>query len=256
VYSEGDLRDAVAAGAISAEAAQALRDHVSAARHAPLTDEESFRLVNSFNDIFVTIAAVLLLVAMAGIGNAIGPAAGGVLVAAASWGMAEFFTRRRRMALPSIVLLLGFVGGIVAAGVELIAVDAGSGLGWRMQTLLAAGIALAAAVGAWFHWRRFKVPITVAAGAGEVGLELLLERSRFVGNRSPLVDEARELFLDRVETAVTLRDRRFLDLRALALLAHGLQLLTELLEALRADPPEVPQLEVDHRVRGGQRIGE
>ena len=94
MYSESDLRDAVAAGVLSAEAAQALRDHVSAARHTPVTDEESFRLVNSFNDIFVTIAAVLLLVAMGGIGNAIGPGAGGALVAAASWGMAEFFTRR------------------------------------------------------------------------------------------------------------------------------------------------------------------
>ena len=167
MYGEGDLQDAVAAGAISAEAAQALRDHVSATRSAPVTDEENFRLVTSFNDIFVTIAAVLLLVAMAGIGNAIAPAVGGLLVAAASWGMAEFFTRKRRMALPSIVLLLAFVGGIGSAGFELIPTNADA-MNERLQTLLAAGTALAAAVGAWFHWRRFKVPITVAAGAGAV----------------------------------------------------------------------------------------
>jgi hypothetical protein len=92
MYSEQDLRDAVAAGAISEEAAAALRNHVAAVRQAPPADEESFRLVTSFNDIFVTIAAIILLVAMGGIGNAIAPVVGSVLAAAASWAMAEFFT--------------------------------------------------------------------------------------------------------------------------------------------------------------------
>src|SRR6478609_1385110 len=120
MYSEQDVRDAVAAGALSAEAAEGLRNYIQGARIAPATDEETFRLVNSFNDIFVTIAAVLLLVAMAGIGGAIAPGAGGLFVAAAAWGMAEFFTRRRRMALPSIVLLLAFVGGVVACPIEVL----------------------------------------------------------------------------------------------------------------------------------------
>jgi hypothetical protein len=39
---------------------------------------------------------------------------GGLLVAAAAWGLAEFFTRRRRMALPSILLLLAFILGTMA----------------------------------------------------------------------------------------------------------------------------------------------
>ena len=64
MYTEDDLRTAVASGAISAEAADALRNSVRTTREAPATDEEHFRLINSFNDIFVTIAAVLLLVAM------------------------------------------------------------------------------------------------------------------------------------------------------------------------------------------------
>ena len=168
MYSEGDLRDAVAAGAISPEAAQALRDYVSAARSAPVTDEENFRLVTSFNDIFVTIAAVLLLVAMAGIGGAVAPGVGGALVAAASWGMAEFFTRKRRMALPSIVLLLAFVGGIGAAGLEVLGEMESAGIEDRLAALLGSVVALAAALGAFLHWRRFKVPITVAAGTAAV----------------------------------------------------------------------------------------
>ena len=36
-------------------------------------------------------------------------------VAATSWGLALFFTARRRMALPSIILVFAFVGGVLAA---------------------------------------------------------------------------------------------------------------------------------------------
>ena len=120
MYSEQDLRDAVAAGAITDDAATALRAHVAQLRQMPITDEENFRLINSFNDIFVTIAAILLLVAMGGIGSAIVPGLAGLLIAAAAWVMSEFFTRRRRMALPSIVLMLAFVGGVVAAPIEIL----------------------------------------------------------------------------------------------------------------------------------------
>jgi hypothetical protein len=168
MYSEQDVRDAVAAGAISAEAAEGLRTYISGARVAPATDEETFRLLNSFNDIFVTIAAVLLLVAMGGIGKAIAPGAGGLLVAAAAWGMAEYFTKVRRMALPSIVLLLAFVGGLVAGPLEVIERLAHEGMSDRIGVVILAGAGLLGAAGAWLHWRRFHVPITVAAGAATV----------------------------------------------------------------------------------------
>jgi hypothetical protein len=168
MYSEQDVRDAVAAGAISAEAAEGLRTYVEGARVAPATDEETFRLLNGFNDIFVTIAAVLLLVAMGGIGKAIAPGAGGLLVAAAAWGMAEYFTKLRRMALPSIVLLLAFVGGVVAGPADLLNSMNLEQLGDRVAVLVFSGVFVLGAVAAWFHWRRFKVPITVAAGAAAV----------------------------------------------------------------------------------------
>jgi hypothetical protein len=162
MYSEQDLRDAVAAGAITDEAATALRAHVAQMRHMPVTDEENFRLINSFNDIFVTIAAVLLLVAMGGIGSAVVPGLAGLLIAVAAWGMSEFFTRRRRMALPSIVLMLAFVGGVVAAPVEVLSetrIDENE----RIVAALIAASFVAGAIAAWLHWKRFMVPITVAA---------------------------------------------------------------------------------------------
>lgn len=180
MYTEDDLRTAVATGAISAEAANALRTHVAAGRDMPVGDEEHFRLINSFNDIFVTIAAILMLVAMAGIGQAITPNVdgpppfSGLLVAAAAWGMAEFFTRKRRMALPSIILLLAFVGGVFAAILGSAVML--SGLDNPSEALIASivgGCGLLTAGAAYVHWLRFKVPITVAAGAGAVAITVI-----------------------------------------------------------------------------------
>ncbi|RGP41140.1 hypothetical protein BPTFM16_01436 [Altererythrobacter insulae] len=179
MYTEDDLRQAVANGAISADAADALRESVKQTRQAPATDEEHFRLINSFNDIFVTIAAVLLLVAMAGIGDAIVPSRdgpsplAGLLVAGAAWGMAEYFTRQRRLALPSIVLLLAFVGGVFATLLGLI-VTAFNGDNFGQNAVLAglliSGAAFATAGAAFVHWKRFMVPITVAAGAAALAV--------------------------------------------------------------------------------------
>jgi len=164
MYSDEDLDAAVAAGALSAESAAAFRAHVGQLRATPAVDEEHFRLVSSFNDIFVAIAGTLVLVAVGWIAETITHGLVGVAVAATAWGLAEFFTRKRRMALPSILFLLAFAGGVFATLVptENIAM-AGSRTGD-----IGIKLAFAAAVTAgftWLHWRRFRVPITVAAGA-------------------------------------------------------------------------------------------
>ena len=183
MYSQQELDDAVAAGVISADAARALRAHVEGQRSIAIPDEEQFRLITGFNDIFVAIAAAILLFAVGWIGQTIGQQIGLVIdhdgpsplaplaVAATAWGLAEFFTAKRRMALPSILLLLAFVGGtFAAAGFALVlgvgdsALDDNPTLGG----ILGAAAGAIAAVAAWFHWKRFRVPITVAAGAGSV----------------------------------------------------------------------------------------
>ena len=167
MYTEADLQSAVAVGALSHEAAEALRAHAAGLRSAPIADEEHFRLITGFNDIFVTIAAVLLLAAAGGIGAAIAPGIAGLLIAGAAWGLSEFFTRKRRMALPSIVLLLAFVGGVAAIPINILA-EADPKMSGQAAALVGAGIGVASGIAAWLHWRRFMVPITVAAGAGAV----------------------------------------------------------------------------------------
>ena len=186
MYSESDLEAAVAAGALSPQAADALRSHVAASRAMPAIDEEHFRLLTGFNDIFVSVAAVILLISVAWIGYYIPPNAGGegpspfsgVAVAATAWGLAKFFTRKRRMALPSIILLLAFAGTLFASGLFL-GIAIGESALQNNERLIAGIAALSAAIAAaaaWLHWRRFKVPITIAAGAAAVvgvGLGLL-----------------------------------------------------------------------------------
>ena len=164
MYSETDLESAIVAGVLSTDAANALRTHVASQRATPLVDEENFRLLTGFNDIFVSIAGVLLLVGASWIGGTLHPAVGAAAVAALAWGLSEYFTRIRRMALPSILFLLAFVGGIFGVAAVL---TGGSNIdGSDPQGAIMLALAAACAVGAaWAHWRRFKVPVTIAAGA-------------------------------------------------------------------------------------------
>ena len=183
MYSQQDLDDAVASGVITAEAASALRAHIETQRSTAIPDEEQFRLITGFNDIFVSIAAAILLFAVGWIGQSIGTSLGFRLgdegpnflaplaVAATSWGLALYFTAKRRMALPSIILLLTFVGGVFATALFGLILGAGAENVDHNNTLaglLAAASAAIAGVAAWLHWRKFHVPITIAAGAAAV----------------------------------------------------------------------------------------
>jgi hypothetical protein len=196
MYSETDIDAAIASGALSPEAARALRDSVAANRQASAVDEESFRLVTGFNDIFVTIAAILLLVAVGWIGSSLamavlplrlranydgptpvwigaGSFGAGLCVAAASWGLAEYFTRRRHMALPSILLLGAFTYGVSAGWFGLAALLVAGLDAPRTFAGVGAVVGLLTAGAAWLHWRRFHVPITIAALTGALVATLL-----------------------------------------------------------------------------------
>ena len=187
MYSQQELDDAVASGVITAGAADALRAHIESQRSTVIPDEEQFRLLTGFNDIFVSIAAAILLFAVGWIGQSIGQATGlfisdhgevgpsflaPLAVAATAWPLALFFTGRRRMALPSILLLLAFVGGVLVTSGFLLIEAIGPNRFQGDNNVLGAivgGISAAIAAGAaYLHWRRFHVPITVAAGAAAV----------------------------------------------------------------------------------------
>ncbi len=176
MYTDEDIESAVEAGILRKADAAAFRGYIAQQKVGPGVDEEHFRLVSGFNDIFVVIACILLLISVWRMGTELGAWFGPLLQTATAWGLAEYFTRKRRMALPSIVLLIAFVVGVYATGQHLLTVYL---LNKNEIVLMSkTGIALISfgmALAAGLHWLRFKVPITVAAGiaslvAGSISL--------------------------------------------------------------------------------------
>jgi hypothetical protein len=175
MYTDEDLNSAVDAGIVPVQTALAFRNYVAEQAQSSSVDEEHFRLISGFNDVFVVIASVLLLSAVAFLGSLIiSPGISGFIVAGFAWGLAEFFTRVRRMALPSIVLLFAFVGGVFFGTMALLGGNMHFGGASETELviqLLVSG--LAAGLAAMGHWQRFHVPITVAAGVAAVAIAVL-----------------------------------------------------------------------------------
>lgn len=145
-------------------------------------DDEKLRFISGFGDIFVTLGLTLFLSAasyfMFSVASGLGLWAGLVIM---SWLLAEFFTRRRRMALPSIVLLLTFIISVFSLTFILANAAFNDGLqitslfdGTASTSALLASVVTAAA--AALHYWRFKVPITIAAGVAALvcAMQMLL----------------------------------------------------------------------------------
>lgn len=153
---------AVAQGILTADQAARLRDlarsdlaEPAAAEPPAGPDDEKFRLIGGFNDVFVTIGVALLVAAFFALASVIDFRPGfAVLATIAAWGLSEVFSRRMRLALPSIALALMFAGGAAFAGAALADLVAP-----RLSFVFAA---LGAALAAVAHERRFRVPINWA----------------------------------------------------------------------------------------------
>ena len=155
MYSEEDLQSAVDAGIFSKQSVQQFRQHIAVNNNTVAVDEENFRLVSSFNDIYVVIACALLLLSIGWFGQTMSSLIATSMIAITSWALAEYFVLKRHMALPAIALLLSFLAGILSSTLLLLGEV-------NEASLLLAGITTAFA--AWLHWKRFGVPITVAGG--------------------------------------------------------------------------------------------
>lgn len=189
------LARAVARGIITSDQAAALdllgRERPDAADVA--RDDDRLRFVSGFADIFVTLGLLLFLGTAGYFGiDRLGPSSGYALVAILAWGLAEFFVRRRRMALPGIVLLAIFtVASFSAAGFAFNTALGGPALGtWptspfealESKPLAVAAASLLTLLMVAGHYRRFGIPITVAAGAAALaGLMAALVSALFPG---------------------------------------------------------------------------
>jgi hypothetical protein len=193
------LTKGVEQGIITAEQAERLRvlDGVREPLELPASpDDEQLRFISGFSDIFVTIGLAMFLGAIAYFANrSISLAGMWASVAVIAWLLAEFFTRRRRMALPSIVLLIVFATAVfIGAGIFL---GAGTGpyvgtigflsvfgINTNQPTILAAAALLTVLLTAVHYWR-FRVPITVAAGCGALTIAVIGLANGFAPQLAP-----------------------------------------------------------------------
>lgn len=177
MYSEEELNAAVDAGVMDGKSVLAFREFVAQRRKGALVDEEHFRLLTGFSDIFVSFGILLVFIPTVWLGSeAGGDVLAAVMGAAVSWILAEYFTRVRRQALPSILLVLTFVGSVIAAAiygmentgasVQLFTLSEPTpGGGEPLNDLLAFLVpSLLGFAAAALHWWRFRVPITIALG--------------------------------------------------------------------------------------------
>ncbi len=171
MYTDEDLNLAVKKGIFSTGSVEEFRHLIESSNHSPSVDEENFRLVGGFNDIFIVIACALLLFSSLWVLNSFDSSVGYFVFSALSWGLAEIFVLKRKMALPAIMLLLAFIGGIFMLSESIFG---GGNYSYNADVgySVIASTALSA-LAAYCHWRRFNVPITVAVGTS-VGLAFLV----------------------------------------------------------------------------------
>ena len=81
MYTDEDLYAAVKDGVLDETAVERFRSFVSGRAHTRLVDEENFRLISGFNDIFVSIAAFILLASAGWVFGLQSPALGFCVVA-------------------------------------------------------------------------------------------------------------------------------------------------------------------------------
>lgn len=158
-----DLRAAVAAGTITEAQAAALRALVEARagqRAAMPAEDEPFEFFRGFSEIFVSIGLVILLSGILGLITWFGGPAIAIFVplicAAIAWWWAGYFTLKRRMNLPSMVLAVTFGSGILLSGFT--ALLQGDALPDRMTVFIPFLLA-ALAMGLWY--RRFRLPFSM-----------------------------------------------------------------------------------------------
>lgn len=156
-----DLRAAVAAGIIDeAQAARlkALADDRQGKRSAMPQEDEPFEFFRGFSEIFISIGLVILLSGVTALLVAFGGfallAAVPLASAGIAWWWATYFTLKRRMTLPSMVLATAYGIGITVFAFTVLKQ---TGVEERMIAIL--GFAMAA-LGMVMWYRHFRLPFS------------------------------------------------------------------------------------------------
>ncbi len=158
-FAPEDLRAAVAAGILNeAQAASvtALANDRAGKRAAMPSEDEPFEFFRGFSEIFISIGLIILLAGIIGLMAVMTFGrflfAVPLLTSVVAWWFAGYFTLKRRMTLPSMVLAFAFGVGMVAFIFTVITPTAENG---RIVSILGFGLATVGMIG-WY--RRFRLP--------------------------------------------------------------------------------------------------
>ncbi len=173
-----DIRSAVATGILTEAQAASLMALAAARagqRDALAPDEEPFEFFRGFAEIFVSIGLLLLISGVLALTQVFGGPLTAALAAFLCWTFARYFTTKRRMALPSVILTTGYFMGAavtIALVMRLVVPD------WQdtRLTLAVYFVLVLVALGVWY--RTYRVPFTMLlAGLTMMGLIFTLTDS-------------------------------------------------------------------------------
>ncbi len=160
-FAPEDLRAAVAAGIVTeAQAASvtALAHDRAGKRSAMPAEDEPFEFFRGFSEIFVSIGLIILLSGIAAMlawfGGIAMLAILPLVCAAIVWWWAHYFTLKRRMNLPSMVLASAFGGGIYISAITILGQ---TDLPLRIAVV---GSFVLAALGMAVWYRKFRLPFS------------------------------------------------------------------------------------------------
>ena len=188
-FTESDLKDAVDSGIFTAADVDRFRKVMVAKFNGGAVDEqERFRLVTGYSDIFATIACLFLLfslpVLLAGDENG-NSLIGRTVLLLVGLGLAEQFIRRHRFALTGIVLVctlfICFTGIVFSLGPDVDvsfmydSMSFSNVFGWQLLSIGAGSVLLG-----WVLWRRYRVPITAAIASLSVILCVMTYAADFL----------------------------------------------------------------------------
>jgi len=173
--SPEQIKAAEEAGIISKSQAEAMRGQSALNRledAALIGNEDDMRFVRSFSDVFIAIGIGLLVIGLYGFCGMMGGGMAYLFGAAGLWVMAEYFGKKKRAHLPTLLIALAFLV-FVLNGFKDVLNSRG-----RID-VFPAFVTLGAML--LFYWR-FKLPFSIAL----IALSLLILAFSFIGGVVPL----------------------------------------------------------------------
>lgn len=179
-----DLEAAVTAGVVTRENADALLEFARTRRALPpclgMREDERFRFLKGFNDVFLTTGVVLIALAAATLSSHWLMSA---LVAAAMWVLSEILVRREKAVLPGIALSIAFAFFAILAATQLplIRAFAASSFTPQLKATFQLCLTATAIIASGLYYYRFRFPfalLLVAAATAAAVLSALIAYMR------------------------------------------------------------------------------